>query len=805
VTSPAQEWIGRRLGAGPGGSAQGEERFEVVGKAMPRVDAVAKVTGATRYADDLHLPKSLFCVLLRSPHPHARINAIDISKAKALPGVVAVLTGEALPIRFGPLPVSQDEEVLAAEKVRYVGDPVAAVAAIDEATARGACKLIEVDYQPLARVDSIEAALEVPSDEPIHADAESANIHRMAALEFGDVDAGFALADVVREDVFFYEGSNHLAMEEHSATAVFSDGQLTLWSSTQAPHNVHRVLSKVLELPMGHIRVVATPHGGGFGGKVDPFAHEIVVSKLAMMTGRPVKCTLSREEVFYNHRGRHPVLMWIRTGATEDGRITAMHFRSALDGGAYGSLGVATMYYTGALQPATYDLPAYRFEGCRVFTNKAPCGPKRGHGTPQPRFAIELHLDKLAQDLNMDPVELRRRNYVKPGSRTANWLRITSCGIEEVTDKVLEASGFATRRRRVGHGQGFAVSAYLCGAGFPMYMNRMPHSEVNLKVDRGGVTVFCGATDIGQGSDSVLATLVAEELGLSRQDVRLVTGDTGLTPVDLGSYSSRVTFMAGNAAIDAARKIRKLLVQAVASRSGKAPEEVFVGNGKVGELSFEQAVVAAEEDNGALSASGSYAPPADIAGRFRGSGVGPSPAFSYTAAVADVDVDVRTGEVRVGKVWIAHDIGRVLNPTLVRGQVDGSVYMGLAEALMEEQSYRKGLHHHPSVLEYKTPLAPDMPEIETVIVETIDPEGPYGAKEVGQGPMLPVVPAIVSAIHDAVGVWIDEVPVTPDKVLRALDAKAKGKQGRVGPPRFPEIPYPPYTKVALPDAATAAL
>ena len=804
MSAGPEAWAGRRLGAGPGGDDEPGAAFSVVGKAMPRVDGVQKVTGSTIYADDIELPGMLACVLLRSPHPHARIRSVDATAARSLPGVAAVLTSEHLPIRFGPLPISQDEEVLASAKVRYVGDPVAAVAARDEPTARAACKLIEVDYEVLATVGSIEEALEAPVDEPIHGDAEIGNIHRFVALEFGDVDEGFALADHVREDVLFYEGSNHLAMEEHSATAVFAGDQLTLWSSTQAPHNVHRVLSKVLELPMGHVRVVATPHGGGFGGKVDPFAHEVAVAKLAMVTGRPVKCTLTREEVFYNHRGRHPVLMWVRTGATRDGKITAMHFRTALDGGAYASLGVATTHYTGALQTATYAIPAYRFEGARVFTNKATCGPKRGHGVPQPRFGLEIHLDKLADDLAIDPVVLRRQNFVKPYTRTVNGLRITSSGLEEVTEKVVAASAFRRRPRPDGHGQGFAVSAYLCGAGFPMYLNRMPHSEVNLKVDRGGVTVFCGATDIGQGSDTILATLVAEELGLARGDVRVVTADTGLTPVDLGSYSSRVTFMAGNAAIDAARKMRAILVDAVASRGGQPGAPVRVADGGIGEVSFEEAVALAEEDRGTISTSGSYAPPKGISGRFRGSGVGPSPAFTFTAAVVDLDADPLTGEVRVNKVFVAHDIGRTLNPVLVRGQVDGSVYMALGEALMEEQSYRKGLHHHPSVLEYKTPLALDMPAIETILVETIDPEGPYGAKEVGQGPMLPVVPAVVSAIHDALGVWIDEVPVTPDKVLRALDQRAKGGEGRVGPRRFPDIPYPPCTKVS-PDAATASL
>jgi len=359
-----------------------------------------------------------------------------------------VITGADLPVKFGILPVTQDERALEHEKVRYVGDPVAAVAAADEETAAAACERIVVEYELLEPVMSIEEALASPKDEPIQDYGGPANIHKLVALEFGDVEAGLARADLVREDVFFFQGSTHLPMEQHSATATWVDGRITLWSSTQVVHYVHRALSKVLELPMNRIRVIGAAHGGGFGGKTDPFAHEFIVCKLAMLTGRPVKCTLTREEVFYAHRGRHPVLMWVRTGVTRDGRITAMHFRSALDGGAYGSYGVASTFYTGALQTVTYDIPAYRFEGCRVFTNKPPCGPKRGHGTPQPRFAIEVHLEKIAGELGLDPSELKQRNFVKPMSRTVNWLRVTSCGLDECTRRVIDASGYRQRKTR---------------------------------------------------------------------------------------------------------------------------------------------------------------------------------------------------------------------------------------------------------------------------------------------------------------------------------------------------------------------
>ena len=784
----------------------GEVSLRVVGKPLPKVDAAAKVTGRAVYADDMLLPRTLHCKILRSPHPHARILSIDTSAARRIPGVQAVITGADLPVKFGILPVTQDERALEHEKVRYVGDPIAAVAATEEEIAAAACDAIVVAYEGLEPVMSIEAALSAPKDERIQDYGGPNNIHKLVALEFGDVDGGLARADHIREDVFFFQGNTHLPMEQHSAIATYVDGKVTLWSSTQVVHYVHRALAKVLELPMNRIRVIGAAHGGGFGGKTDPFAHEIIVSKLAMLTGRPVKCTLSREEVFYAHRGRHPVLMWVRTGVTSDGRITAMHFRSALDGGAYGSYGVASTFYTGALQTVTYDIPAYRFEGCRVFTNKPPCGPKRGHGTPQPRFALELHLEKIADDLGLDPVELKRRNFVKPNTRTVNWLRVTSCGLVQCTDAVINASRFHDRGKRPGHGMGFAISSYLSGAGTAIYWNDMPHSEVQIKVDRGGVTAYCGAMDIGQGSDSVLATIVAEELGLQPADVRLVTADTDTTPIDLGSYSSRVTFMAGNAALEAARKMRTMLAGAVAAKAGGDASEVEFGDGRIGGFSFEEACVLAESRYGTLTSAGSYTPPR-IAGPYKGSGVGPSPAYSYSACVVDLDVDTRTGLIHVNRVWIAHDVGRAINPLLVEGQVEGSVYMGLGEALMEEQTFRKGLHKWPSMLEYKSPTFLDMPEVETFIVETIDAEGPYGAKEAGQGPLLPVPPAVCSAVHDAIGVWIDEIPVTPEKVIEALRRREKGEPPRYGPPHFPSIPYPPTIKVEPPekDASTAAI
>jgi 4-hydroxybenzoyl-CoA reductase subunit alpha len=781
--------------------------MKIIGIPRRRVDGRAKVTGQTRFADDVVLPRMVHCKLLRSTLPHARLAHIDVSRALAHPGVHLVLTGKDVPIPYGILPVSQDEHALAIDRVRFVGDPVAAVVARDELTAFEALDLIDVEYEPLRTFSSPDDSLTYETPR-IHDYGDAGNIHKLVSLRFGDVEAALAAADHVFEDTFFYEGNTHLPIEQHAAVAAKDqDGKLVLWSSTQTPHYVHRALAKTLAMPAAHIRVIATPNGGGFGGKSDPFNHEIVVCKAALMLDRPVKICLTREEVFYCHRGRHPVLMRFKTGVKQDGTITGMHVQTVLDGGAYGSYGVASTFYTGALQTVTYHIPAYEFQGCRVFTNKPPCGPKRGHGTPQSRFGQEIQIDRIAERLALDPADLRLRIVEQPDTLTANYLSVGTIGLAECIRRVARAANWSETFRKLppGRGVGLACSSYLSGAGLPIYWNDMPHSGVQLKLDRsGGVTAFCGATEIGQGSDDVLVACVAEVLGIDPMDIRAVTGDTDLTPVDLGSYSSRVTLMMGNAAIQAAERARDLLSEAVAKKLGVlkdrlvfAERRVFDAENPSTGVPFSEAVCLAETMFGTLGTTGSYTPPRSAA-RFKGGGVGPSPTYSYTAAIVEVDVDPSTGWVHVPRVWIAHDIGRALNPTLVRGQVEGSVYMALGEALMEEQIFRRLppklshalVHKFPSMLEYKSPTTLDMPEVFTELVENPDPRGPFGAKEVGQGPLLPVMPAIANAVYDAIGVRIDEVPITPEKILKALDAKAAGKTPRFGPTRFPDIAWP---------------
>jgi 4-hydroxybenzoyl-CoA reductase alpha subunit len=611
-------------------------------------------------------------------------------------------------------------------------------------------------------------------------------------LVFGDVEGELKASDLVLEDDYTFHGTTHAAIEPHCAVATqAADGLLTVWSSTQITHYVHRALAKVLGLDPARIRVVQPALGGAFGGKSDPFSLEFCVAKLAMITGRPVKMLWTREEVFYAHRGRHPMQLHYRTGVTKDGRIRAVDARILIDGGSYSSFGLVTTYYSGQLLTGPYDFPTYRFHSTRVFTNKPPCGPKRGHGSVQPRFAFEVQLDEVAERLGLDPIELRRRNFQGGHTRTVNGQRITSNGFLKCLEEVERASGWQQRRGKLGRGRGLGIagSMYISGTNYPVYPNEMPQAGIQIAAERSGrVTVFTGGNDIGQGSNSMVACIVAEELGLDLAQVRVVAADTDLCPVDLGAYSSRVTFMVGNAAIDAARKLRALIVDAVATEWKVEPARVRLINGRVIDLedcarsiSSAQALQITEARHDTLGTTGSYNTP-KLGGDYRGGTIGASPAYSFTAHVVEVQVCEETGRIRVERCWIAHDCGRALNPMIVAGQMEGSAYMGIAEALLEEHGVNRfGLHAGPSLLDYRIPTAIDTPELAARIVESLDPEGPYGAKEAGEGPLHPSIPAISNAVFDAVGIRLRHLPFTPGKVLEQLrTARAKAETPQAG-------------------------
>lgn len=765
------------------GAADG---YRVLGGRHRKADGHQKATGQAIYADDIRRPRMLHGKILRSPHAHAEIVSIDTKRAEALQGVVAVITGATMPTTYGVIPWTMDEQALCTDRVRFVGDEVAAVAAIDEETAQAALDLIDVEYRVLPALMSPEAAL-APDAPHLFPGRRHGNLTKRVRLEFGDVDAAIAGAHAVVEGDYYFEGTAHAPIEPHCVVAEYdARGLLTVWSSTQIPHYVHRTLARVLELPADRIRVVQPALGGAFGGKSDPFGHELVAARLAMQTGRPVKFLLNREETFYTHRGRHPMRMKMRLGADADGRLVGLDSDVLIDGGAYTSFGLVTTYYAGQLLTAPTGYATYRFDSRRAFTTKPPCGPKRGHGSVQPRFAFEIQLDKMAEKLGIDPIDLRRKNDVGPQATTVNGQRITSNGFLECLRVIEEASGWKTRRGKLprGRGLGVAGSMYISGTAYPVYPNEMPQSGVQLRIDRSGrAHVMCGASDIGQGSDTMLSLIVAEELGLDPARVVVTSSDTDLSPVDLGAYSSRVTFMAGLACQEAAQTLAARIREAVASRLEVAAKEITCGAGRwfvaadpSRGMTTAEAFVLAESTYGTLGATGGYRTDSTLGGDYRGGTIGASPAYSFTAHIAEVEVDEATGVVTVHKIWAAHDCGFALNPTLVEGQIAGSVYMGFAEAIMEEQAFvyggpNPGLLRGPSLLDYRIPSAVETPEIECFIVQSIDPNGPYGAKEAGEGPLHPVLPAIANAIHDAVGVRLDTLPFHPARVRAALAAR----------------------------------
>lgn len=792
--------------------------FHVIGKPQRKIEGLDKSSGRAVYTDDIRLPGMLHGKILRSPHPHAEIVSIDTSAAEELDGVHAVITGGDMPVLYGIIPWTPDEYPLCTDRVRFIGDGVAAVAAVDEDTAIRALDLIRVEYRPLPAFMTPEAALAADTGfiHPAKKEGHNGNITKMVKLEFGDVDAGMDEADVVVEADYFFEGTTHAAIEPHCAIGLFEgNGKLTVWSSTQVPHYLHRELARVLEVDPARVRVIQPLVGGAFGGKSEPFDLEFCVAKLSMRTGRPVKILYTREEVFYAHRGRHPFQMTYRTGVTTEGKLTSVDAHITLDGGAYASFGLVTTYYSGQLLCAPYTLPAYRFNSTRAYTNKPPCGPKRGHGSVQPRFAFEVQLDKLAERVGLDPMELRRRNFIGSHTRTVNELRVTSNGFLECLDAVERASDWKNRFRKLpfGRGLGVAGSTYICGTNYPIYPNDMPQSGVQVQIDRSGrVSVFSGGSEIGQGCDSVVAYIAAEELGVPVDHVRVLRGDTDFVPVDLGAYSSRVTFMLGNACIQACRELRDTVRQAVGEAWECDPTAVLLERGVAvnamdgRSLPIAEAFNIAEARFGTLGATGSYNTPKDVHGDYRGGTIGASPAYSFTAHVAEVQVDVETGIVSVQKIWVAHDCGRALNPVLVEGQMEGSAYMGFGEALMEEQVFksadhgREGLHNAPSLLDYRIPTSLDTPELESFIVESNDPEGPYGAKEAGEGPLHPSIPAIANAIYDAVGVRMDRLPFSAPHVWRRIQ-----ESGTLAKPAMPTgVPLADAVPGVLPASAPSA-
>ncbi len=769
------------------GNAPADEStgLSVVGKRLPRADAPDKATGRAVYTDDIKLPNMLYGKILLSPVAHARIRSINTRKAEKLPGVKAVLTGKDVPdIKYGVSPPRYDENVLAKEKVLYAGDLVAAVAAVDEETCIRALDLIEVDYEELPAVfDPFEAMAD--GAPRLHEDRFEKNINTRVDHHFGDVEKGFEEADYVREETFAGNRTYQHPMEPQCAIAEWDrHGRVTVYTSTQVVHYVHHMLSHILQIPLGDIRVVMTNCGGGFGAKAATNPLEILSILLAKKTGRPVKMRFTREEMTLYCRGRHKQSIKLKIGVKKDGRITAVKQEAVLEGGAYSSFGIVSAYYAGSMLPTLYKIPNYKYDGYRVNTNLPSCGAMRGHGCPHPRFAFESLLTMIAEDIGMDPIEIRLVNAMEPNTRTCNDLDITSCEFKKCLELVKEKSGWYEKKGKLppGRGIGIGCGGFVSGAGYPIYRSQFPHSNAVIKVVEDGTmaTLFTGEADIGQGSDTVLAQMAAEAMGLTYDRVKVVSADSDVTPLGFGAYSSRVTLMGGNACRMAGEEVKKQVLESASEILGVPVEDLDARENRVyskrdPSIAIEWELAAARRfgTHGPVVGKGHYAPPKGLGGKFKGAAVGTSPAYSFSATVCEVEVDMETGKVKVLNFWDAHDCGTAINPMAVEGQAEGAVFMGMSETLFENMVFdEKGVLKNPNLHDYLIGTSADMPHIESNIVESYEPRGPYGAKEVGEGATLPVLGAVANAVADAIGVHITSLPITPEKILRAIREKS---------------------------------
>jgi len=753
-------------------------------RGVPLIDGIEKVTGRARYTADLDHAGALVGRLLRSPVSHGEILHLDLARARALDGVAAVVSGADCPHSYGVLPVAMNEYPLARDKVRYRGEPIAAVAAIDAATAARALELIACEIRPLPGYYTSQSA-RAPGAVLLH-DNKPGNLEREVHHVFGDVEAGFAAADLVREAHIDCAEVNHAQIEPHAAIADYDapTGRLTMQSVSQVNYYLHLMLARCLDMDQSRIRVIKPFVGGGFGARVEVLNFEIVTALLARAAGGKVMMRLTREENFLTHRARPQTEIRLKLGMTKDGRITACACEAVQRGGAYAGYGIVTVLYAGALLHGIYDIPAIRYDGYRVYANLPPCGAMRGHGSVDVRHAFEVLVDRMARELQLDPFAVRRINLLKAPMRTANGLVVNSYGLDECLERVERASGWHSRIGRLppGKGLGMACSHYVSGAAKPIHWTGEPHAVVNIKLDfDGGITALTGAADIGQGSSTMVAIAVAETLGVPLERVLVVAGDSAVTPKDNGAYSSRITFMVGNAAIDAARRLRSLLFAAAAKKLEARVEDIAceggvfsVGSGGQATLAFDEVVRQALVGEGTLTVKGSFTCPPDAqGGKHKGGAVGSTMGFSYAALVVEVTVDDATGAITVDKVWTALDCGYAINPLAVKGQIEGSVWMGMGQALSEETRYLEGLPAHASMLEYRVPTIAESPPIEVHIVESHDPNGPFGAKEASEGALAGFAPALVNAIANALAIDIDVLPVTPERIVDALVARRR--------------------------------
>ena len=766
------------------------KEYNIIGKRVPRVDGREKVMGQAKYAADYSLPGMLWCKVVRSPYAHARIVNIDTSKAERLPGVKAVVTSKDFNgWTWGFMATTRDEPPLAMDKVRYYMEGVAGVAAIDEDIAEEACDLIDVEYEELPGVFDPEEAMQEGA--PVIHDYRPNNVSVEYHWTFGDVEKAFAESYLVREDRFRTSRATKGYLEPPASLAWYDPaGSITVWPAKQSPYFHYRHLAACFGLPLSKIRVIQPFIGGGFGGtKNDSVAGDFCAVMLSKKTGKPVKFVYTQEEELTVSKRRHSMLVYNKMGMTKDGLITAIQSRVVADGGGYTAVSPLTMYLTGCATPLPYKLPNYKHDAYRAFTNNPICAAMRGHGVTHTRFACEIQMEMMAEELGIDPVDIRMRNAIdnpKPGSvyRTINDMTIKTCGIKEAIQTLVRDPLWAEKDKApkqngsVSYGVGMSAAAYMSGA------RQLGHQSCGAIVricEDGTVNLITGATDCGQGSDTVLSMIAAEELGVKLQDIDFKRVDSFYTPVDAGSYGSRVTVLAGQAVQIASADARKQLLDILALAWRVKPEEIEIKNSIVclksnpsRQISFAQlAKIACYSGSGAVIMGKGYSgygiEPLDFETGRGNAGT----AFSFTAQTTRAGVDMETGHVTVTDFTIAHDCGRPLNPIGAEGQNEGGAVQGMGQAIYEDFIMDRGKTLNPTFLDYKMPRSTDVPNIKIIDIITDDPDGPFGAKEASEGSHVSAPPSVVSAIHDATGVWFKEQPVTPEKIVKALKEKGK--------------------------------
>ena len=761
--------------------------FTVVGKPLPRVDGVTRATGRITYGVDVKIPGMLYGKLLHSDYPHARIRNIDYSQALRLPGVKAVVTGADDPGgRFGAR--LADQVIFAHEKVRFAGEPVAAVAAIDEETAAEALSLIEVEYEPLPAVfDPIEAMQ--PGAPLVHENLHEyvfwegwarprpgTNICNSVSLRRGDPERGFAEADAVVENTYRTHAIQHASIEPHACVVnAEADGRITVWSCAQAPYQLRMGLAAALRIPASKVRVIGTAVGGGYGGKTR-MKLEGPAALLSRKAGRPVKIVYTRTEEFIAATTRHPSVIRMKTGARRDGMLVACEAELIYDSGAYTEAGEIVVWEVVQGAQGPYFIPNIQVDGYCVYTNRVSAGACRGFGWPQVTWASEGQMDALARELNLDPLEIRLKNAYEEGSLSVSGEVMHSVGFKECLQRVADAVDWHGRERRPGHGIGLI--------GFTKMSMPQTASAAFVKLNEDGrIGILTAAVDVGQGISTALAQIAAEELGVPLEDVEVAAADTDTTPFDSGAISSRQTFHVGNAVKQATADLKEQVLEVAASMLEASPADLEIRQGKVTVRGVPDRSVTLAQIGRATQISigqpilGRGAHRDDTVMPDLDTGQSPRPAtyWKYGAQAVEVEVDSETGQVAIKRMVSAHDCGRAINPLSIEGQIQGGAVMGLGFALMEEMIFDEGRVVNPNLMDYRVPTSTDFPDVEAIIVEAPHREGPFGAKGVGEASTIGAAAAVRSAVAEAVGVTINELPITCEKVLDAIEAQRKEK------------------------------